>query len=202
MESLYGAANTRVYTEATADEERIKSEAGNYQVIHIGTHGVLDDDSPMYSYVMLSQGGRGGATAAPSPDKVVLDLSGGMDKDGFLEAWEMMDLELNAQLVVLSACETARGRVGGGEGIVGFSWSLFIAGSPATVVSQWKVDEKSTTELMFSFHENFMSEGRPTRTAGGAAEALQKASLKLMESTEYSHPYYWAGFVLVGDGSR
>lgn len=201
METLYGNDNTRVYTEATADEERIKKEAGNYHVIHIGTHGVLDDDNPMYSYVMLSQAEEGASAAASSPERVVLDLSDDMGKDGLLEAWEMMDLELNAQLVVLSACETARGRVGNGEGMVGFSWSLFIAGSPSAVVSQWKVDEKSTNELMFFFHENFVSRGRSPQAAGSAAEALQKASLKLMESAEYRHPYYWAGFVLIGDGS-
>jgi CHAT domain-containing protein len=201
LEALYGKANTRLYTAATADEERIKNDAPNYQVIHLGTHGVLDDDNPMYSYVMLSLGEREGTAAAPpSPENAVLDLSD-MGKDGFLEAWEIMDLELNAQLVVLSACETARGRVVDGEGMVGISWSLFIAGSPSTVVSQWKVDENSTDELMFSFHENFVRRGQPPRVAGSAAEALQKASLKLMESTEYKHPYYWAGFVLIGDGS-
>lgn len=202
LETLYGKANTRVYTEAAADEERIKSEAVNYQVIHIGTHGVLENENPMYSYVMLFQGEQEGAvSAASSPEEAVLDLSEDMSKDGFLEAWEMMDLELNAQLVVLSACETARGRVGDGEGMVGLSWSLFIAGSPSTIVSQWKVDEKSTNELMFSFHENFVRRGRPPQAAGSTSEALQKASLKLMESTEHRHPYYWAGFVLIGDGS-
>lgn len=202
METLYGKTNSRVYTGATADEELFKSEAGNYQVIHIGTHGVLDDDNPLYSYVMLSQGEPDGEMAAESsPEHTVLDFSEDMDKDGVLEAWELMDLELRAQLVVLSACETARGRVGDGEGIVGLSWSLFIAGSPATVVSQWKVDEKSTNELMFSFHENFARRGGPPQTAGNASEALQKAAFKLMESTEYRHPYYWAGFVLIGDGS-
>ncbi len=202
IESLYGEAYTRVYTEAAADEERIKIEAGSYQVLHIGTHGVLDNENPMYSYITLFRGDETEeGLAASSPEEAALDFTEDLSKDGFLEAWEIMDLELNAQLVVLSACETARGRVGDGEGMVGLSWALFIAGSPTTVVSQWKVDEQGTNELMYSFHENFVRAARPPRPAGGAATALQKASLKLMESTEYKHPYYWAGFVLIGDGS-
>lgn len=202
IESLYGATNSRVYTEAAADEEHIKSEASGYQVIHIGTHGVLNNENPMYSYVTLFRGDETGeGPAATSPEDVALDFTEDLSKDGFLEAWEIMDLELNAQIVVLSACETARGRVGDGEGMVGLSWALFIAGSPTTVVSQWKVDEQGTNELMYSFHENFVRGVRPARPAAGGAAALQKASLKLMESTEYNHPYYWAGFVLIGDGN-
>jgi CHAT domain-containing protein/tetratricopeptide (TPR) repeat protein len=201
LEALYGKANTRVYTGAEADEERIKNEAGSYKVIHIGTHGVLDNQNPLYSYVLLSQGQQEGASAASSPEAVPLDLSRDLSKDGLLEAWEIMDLDLNAQLVVLSACETARGRVGDGEGLVGLSWALFIAGSPATVASQWKVDEQGTNELMYSFHKNFVSGVRTAHASGAAAAALQQASLKLLESSEYKHPYYWAGFVLIGDGS-
>ncbi|HEY5884713.1 MAG TPA: CHAT domain-containing tetratricopeptide repeat protein, partial [Pyrinomonadaceae bacterium] len=199
---LYGEPQARVYTEAAADEERFKSEASDYQVIHIATHGVLDNENPMYSYVMLFRGvDKADGPSASSPDDVVLDFTEDLSRDGFLEAWEIMDLELNARLVVLSACETARGRVGNGEGLVGFSWALFIAGTPTTVVSQWKVPEQGTNELMYSFHENFVRSALSPPPAGGAASALQKASLKLMESTEYKHPYYWAGFVVIGDGS-
>lgn len=203
IESLYGKTHANVYTGVAADEERIKSEASGYQVIHIGTHGVLDNDNPMYSYVALFRGAEtGDGPVSSSPAEVALDLTEDTSKDGFLEAWEIMELELNAQLVVLSGCETARGQVGNGEGMVGLSWALFIAGSPTTVVSQWKVDEKGTNELMYSFHENLVLHARSTRSPGGAAAALRKASLKLMESTEYKHPYYWAGFVVIGDGSE
>jgi len=151
----------------------------------------------MYSYVSLF---RGDETTEGPPQEVALDFTEDLSKDGFLEAWEIMDLELNAQLVVLSACETARGRVRNGEGLVGLSWSVFIAGSPTTVVSQWKVAEQATNELMYSFHENFVRGALSPQPAGGAAAALQKASLKLMESSEYKHPYYWAGFVDIGNG--
>jgi CHAT domain-containing protein len=75
-------------------------------------------------------------------------------EDGFLEAREIMKLDLHADLAVLSACQTARGQVGSGEGLIGMSWALFIAGTSTTVASQWKVDSASTARLMIDFHRN------------------------------------------------
>jgi hypothetical protein len=114
--------------------------------------------------------------------------------NSFLEAWELMRLDLRADLVVLSACETARGRFGAGEGMIGLTWALFVAGAPATVVSQWKVESASARDLMISFHKGLMTPKTPK------AEALRQAALSLLKSPETSHPFYWAGFALVGDG--
>lgn len=178
---LYGAARSRVYFGPAAREGRIKSEAGSFRVLQLATHGVLNDVSPMYSHVLLAQEDGSGA------------------EDGLLEAWELMNLDLDADLVVLSACETARGRVGAGEGVIGLTWALFVAGSSTTVVSQWKVESASTTELMLEFHRNLQ---RPTGGPGrgmSTAAALQRAAKKMLSGNEYSHPYYWAGFVAIGD---
>src|SRR5260370_33940155 len=84
----------------------------------------------------------------------VLLYSGGQTakEDGLLEAWEIMNLDLRAELAVLSACETARGRITSGEGIIGLTWAFFVAGVPTTVVSQWKVESTSTSQLMLAFH--------------------------------------------------
>ncbi|MGH9837208.1 MAG: CHAT domain-containing tetratricopeptide repeat protein [Blastocatellia bacterium] len=158
-----------------ATEERFKAEAGNYQVLHLATHGFLDDRSPMYSQIVL----------APPREQA--------KEDGLLEAVELMDLDLNADLAILSACETARGRIGNGEGVIGLMWALFVAGVPATVVSQWSVDDKATEELMVEFHRQLK-----TKPAQGKAEALRQAALKVMKSQRY--PFHWAGFILVGDG--
>ena len=106
---------------------------------------------------------------------------------------EVMKLDLKADLVVLSACETARGKVGNGEGMIGLSWAFFVAGAPATVASQWSVDAASTTELMVGFHRNL-------ERHKGKAESLRQAMLKLLNGKKYNHPFYWAGFVVVGDG--
>ena len=172
---LYGAARSKVYVGAEAREDRVMSEAGRASILHFTTHGTLNNASPMYSYLTFNEGGP--------------------NDDGLLEAWELMQLDLKAELAVLSACETARGRIGAGEGVIGFSWAMFIAGVPSTVVSQWKVESASTRDLMVQFHRGLISNTKHTKT-----DALRQAALKLMRNAETSHPFYWAGFVLVGDG--
>jgi CHAT domain-containing protein/Tfp pilus assembly protein PilF len=176
LSELYGRSQSEVYTGAAASEDRAKAEAGRFRVLQFATHAVLNDSNPMYSYIVLSQ----------PPNNT---------EDGLLEAWEMMNLNLNADMVVLSACETARGRIGAGEGVIGMTWALFVAGSPTTVVSQWKVESASTTELMLEFHSAL----RTPQARTSKAQAMQSAALKLLRSTDYRHPFYWAGFVLIGD---
>jgi CHAT domain-containing protein len=130
----------------------------------------------MYSHLALAEGGPG--------------------EDGLLEAWELMQLDLKADLAVLSPCETARGRIGAGEGMIGLSWAMFIAGQPSIVVSQWKVESAGTRDLMVDLHRSLIAtKSKPTKT-----QALRQAALKLMKNPSTSHPFYWAGFVLVGDG--
>ena len=119
--------------------------------------------------------------------------------DGVLEAREIMDMTLTSDLVVLSACETGRGRYGRGEGVVGMAWALFVAGSPAVVVSQWKVDAASTTDLMVAFHGSLQTRTRTGATLFRKADALQRASRAVLGDPRYRHPYYWAGFVVIGD---
>ncbi|HEV2798872.1 MAG TPA: CHAT domain-containing protein [Pyrinomonadaceae bacterium] len=176
---LYGPARSRVLVGERATEEEVKAEGEKYLLLHFATHALLDDRNPMYSRILLSQAGRGAG------------------EDGLLEAWELMRLDLTAELAVLSACQTARGRVGAGEGMIGMSWALFVAGCPAVVVSQWKVDSARTTDLMLEFHRNLLRRkgSAPSMTK---AEALREASLKLLHS-QYNHPAYWAGFVLIGN---
>jgi CHAT domain-containing protein len=180
LAELYGPSESKVYTGAEAQESRAKSEAGSFRILQFATHGVLNNTSPMYSHLVLSQ------------------TESDNHEDGLLEAWEMMNLDLHADMVVLSACETARGRIGKGEGIIGMSWALFVAGAPTTVASQWKVESASTTELMLEFHRNLKA-GTSTSPMS-KARAMQQAYLKLLRSTKYSHPFYWAAFVVVGDG--
>lgn len=177
---LYGPSST-IYIGADAREDRFKTEANRFNVLHLATHGILNDASPMYSQIVLAQSEKG--------------------EDGLLEAWEIMKLNLNADLVVLSACESGRGRVGVGEGLIGLTWALFVAGTPTSVVSQWKVDSASTTALMLEFHRNLRTRVKDPNTHVSPAKALQEAALKLLRQKEYRHPFYWGGFVVVGDGS-
>ncbi len=183
LEGLYGKTRSRVLTGAAAREELVKEQSGQYRIVHLATHGILNDVSPMYSHVMLSQ------------------TAGKSEEDGLLEAWEMMNLDLNADLVVLAGCETARGRVGAGEGVIGMTWALFVAGCPRTVVSQWKVEASSTTDLMVEFHKKFKTRyGDPQRSVT-TAESMRQAALRVMRNPEYVHPFYWGGFVVIGDGN-
>ncbi|MEK6299738.1 MAG: CHAT domain-containing protein [Acidobacteriota bacterium] len=182
LAQLYGASRSKVYVGAEAREDRLKAEASKFTLLHLATHGILNDASPMYSQIVLSQDDRS------------------VTEDGLLESWEIMKLDLKADLVVLSACETARGRVGAGEGVIGLTWALFVAGSPTTVVSQWKVDSASTTQLMLEFHRK-LKNGMISGNKGiGTARALQQAAMKLLRGNEYRHPFYWAGFVVMGAG--
>jgi len=176
---LYGGARSKVYVGAEAREDRLKTEATRARVIHFATHGILNDASPMYSHLVLAQGDS--------------------NEDGLLEAWELMQMDLRADLAVLSACETARGRFGAGEGIIGLTWALFIAGVPSTVVSQWKVESASARDLMLGFHRGLIAAPSVKTAEPTKAEALRQAALKLMKNPQTGHPFYWAGFVLVGD---
>ncbi|HEY0547370.1 MAG TPA: CHAT domain-containing protein [Pyrinomonadaceae bacterium] len=177
---LYGRSRSKVLIGDKATEEEVKAEAGKYLLLHFATHAILDDRNPMYSHIMLSYAGDNAR------------------EDGLLEAWELMKLDLTAEMVVLSACQTARGRVGAGEGMIGMSWALFVAGCPTAVVSQWKVDSARTTDLMLEFHQNLRRRKSGNEPAMTKAEALREAALKLLHSP-YNHPAYWAGFVLIGN---
>lgn len=179
---LYGTVRSHVFVGAEAREGVVKSKAPKYEVLHFATHGLLDNRNPMFSYLMLAQ-------AAGDPNE-----------DGLLEAREIVNMDLRAKLAVLSACQTARGRVGAGEGVIGMSWALFVAGVPTTVASQWPVDSTSTTSLMIDFHRRLTMRRASARLKESKAEALRQAALGLLKSERYRHPFYWAGFVMVGDG--
>src|SRR6185295_17419117 len=105
---------------------------------------------------------------------------------------EILELDLGADLAVLSACETARGRAGAGEGLIGMTWAFFVAGCPTTVASQWKVEVASTNQIMVAFHRHLRAGRTP-------ADALRLAALAQLRSGERRHPFYWAGFVAMGD---
>lgn len=175
---IYGLRRSKILTGSAATEETLKAEAGRYPILHFATHGLLDDENPLYSRLLLASSNGG--------------------DDGFLEAREIMKLDLHADMAVLSACQTARGTIGPGEGLIGMSWAFFIAGTSTTVVSQWKVDSASTARLMVSFHRAWQGADKPAPV--NKAEALRRAALKLMSDPKYRHPFYWSGFVVMGNG--
>jgi CHAT domain-containing protein len=162
-----------VYTGREASESVVKDLAPQTPVLHFATHAVLDNTHPMFSRILLAADPTG-------------------REDGLLEAWEIMDLRLDADLVVLSACDTARGKIGAGGGVVGMAWAFFAAGARTVVASQWNVSSSRSADLMVAFHRALRA-GRQTPAA-----ALRTAKLDLMNRQSSAHPFYWAPFVLVG----
>ncbi len=182
LAQLHGSTS-RVFIGTEASEARLKSEAASAGILHFATHGILNDAAPLYSHLALAAGDK---------------AEDGQKEDGLLEAWELLQMNLNADLAVLSACETARGKIGAGEGVIGLSWAMFVAGIPTTVVSQWKVESSSTRDLMVGFHRNLKGVG--SKTGATKAESLRQSALSLLKKPATNHPFYWAGFVLIGDG--
>lgn len=174
--ALYGSGRSRLYIGADAREARVKDESSEYGVIHFATHALLDDANPMYSHLLLARREDG-------------------SDDGLLEAWEMMRLDLHADLAVLSACDTARGTYAAGEGMIGMSWALFVAGCRSTIVTEWKVNSAAAADLMVAFYRRWL----PRRSEPFAkAAALQHARLELLRDPARRHPFYWAPYVLIG----
>jgi len=179
--SLYGHSRSELLVGDQATEDKAKADMSHFKVLHFATHGILDEQDPLYSYIVLSR-------------------AAGSTEDGLLEAREIMAMSLTADIAILSACETARGRISTGEGVIGMAWALFVAGCSTTVASQWSVESESTTKLMIEFHRALLADNRQSGRIGKAAEALREAQLKLLKTQTYSHPFYWAGFIVVGDG--
>ncbi|MEO0535305.1 MAG: CHAT domain-containing protein, partial [Cyanobacteria bacterium P01_A01_bin.123] len=153
-----------------ATEAQIKQQMPTAPLIHLATHGLLSyRDSPF-----------------EVPGAVVLTPGNG--EDGLLTAGEILDMDLQAQLAILSACDTGRGRITG-DGVVGLSRSLITAGVPSVVVSLWAVPDAPTAELMTAFYEQ-LNQGQTK------AQALRQAMLTTMES--HSDPRAWAAFTLTG----
>lgn len=161
-----------------ATEESFNRLAGSVSTLHFATHAFVDNRQPLYSHLLLTRTNDDRAT------------------DGRLEAREVLKLNLAADLAVLSACQTANGKISPGEGILGLSWAFFVAGVRSLVASQWRVNSASTTQLMTEFYSGL----RPNadRSDQSRAQALRMASLKLMKSHRYRHPFYWAPFRLIG----
>ena len=172
--SLFPPDRTRLYLDKASTEDAVKREPlRRYRRLHFATHSLIDEKSPSRSAVVLTQ------DADP-------------DEDGFLEVSEISELDLDCDIVVLSACQTGRGQLLSGEGIVGLSRAFFYAGARALVVSFWNVNDISTGQLMEGFYRHL--------TAGiGNAAALRQSKLQMLKSDkETRHPYYWASFVIIG----
>jgi len=176
-------SGTSVYIRAKATEENVKNNAPDYKYLLLATHGLLDEHKPMESSLVFS-------------------YSSGPKDDGLLKAGEVLNMKLNSDLVVLSACETGLGKIEDGEGVAGLTRAFMYAGAPSIVVSLWSVESGSTAQMMEEFYRNLLA-------GKNKAEALRQAKLTLMKednklegvNISYSHPFFWAPFVLMGESN-
>lgn len=193
-----------VLLEKAATEEKAKTLSPQYDILHFATHAELKENDPLASAILLAQEGK---------------------EDGRLEVREIFGMDLKASLVVLSACETGLGKLSSGDELVGLTRAFIYAGTPSVVASLWKVDDSSTAHLMSSFYRNLktMTKVEALRQAqlamirgDGRSDLLARRGVggigKLGEtpssephapssiSVTTSHPYFWAPFILVGEG--
>lgn len=154
---------------------RALASRGRWRAVHLACHGLIDPDRPTLSSLALTRAG---------------------DDDGFLTALEVLRTPFSADLAVLSACETAKGKVVTGEGIVGLTRAFMFAGSPRVICSLWKVDDEATSALMMKFYELW----NPKAGAQGlnSADALRQAQDFVRSHEKWKHPYFWAAWVLWG----
>ncbi|MBX7223374.1 MAG: CHAT domain-containing protein [Blastocatellia bacterium] len=180
IQSLYGPERCLTLTGGNATEDKLKQAASETRLLHLSTHGVWNHGNPLFSYLVLAPG-----------------LT--ENEDGLLETRELLELKLRADVVILSACETARGRLGNGEGLIGMTWAILLAGTPQTIVSHWKVEAVATSALMTTLHQTLRVPATTPTQPLPAAAGLRAAVLQSLRSGKFSHPFYWAGFSVIGE---
>ena len=170
---LFASTSKEVLLYDEANEGKIKSnDIHKFNYLHFATHGIVDEADPELSRIFLNEN--------PADD-------------GHLFAGEIYNLNLNAELAVLSACQTGLGKFSKGEGVIGLSRALVYAGAKNLVVSFWSVADESTAQLMTDFYSILLK--NPNQ---GFRYALQQSKVKMIRSGKFAEPYYWAPFVLIG----
>jgi CHAT domain-containing protein/predicted metal-dependent hydrolase len=165
-----GTADVLLAEEATEEAVTALLASQTYRFVHFATHGLVNDDRPDYSGLALAGSGT----------------------DALLQASEIFNLKIDADLVVLSACETGLGQLIKGEGMVGLTRAFMYAGTPSVAVSLWSVSDQSTSTLMQGLYGALQDPGS-TKSA-----ALRAAKLALLRDESTAHPFHWAPFILVG----
>ena len=173
--SRFGGASARVFIGATATEAEFRREAPTHRVIHLATYGVLNKQNPLFSFI---------------------ELAGGAGGDGRLETREVFGLQLSADLVILSACQTALGSgavadIPSGDDWIGLARAFLSAGASRVIATLWPVQDRATATLMERFYERYRLGNEP----GPALAAAQRA---LLANPATANPYFWAGFEVIG----
>jgi CHAT domain-containing protein len=175
--ALFAENKKTIFQRESASEDQLKNhQLDNYKILHFATHSLIDDKKP----------GR---------SSIVLALDSDQREDGLLRMKEIYNLNLNSDLVTLSACQTGLGQLIRGEGIEGINRAFFYAGASSVLMSLWAVNDQATYQLMERFYTHL-------RSSDSIMNALRKAKLEMIDSGTLSHPYYWAGFIISGKANQ
>jgi CHAT domain-containing protein/Tfp pilus assembly protein PilF len=167
-----------VYADYEATEAKFKETSGHYDILHLAMHTLVNDQNPMYSKMAFTQ----------QKDRE--------EEDGFLNTYEIYSLNLNSRMAVLSSCNTGSGKLEKGEGVISLARGFKYAGCPSIVMTMWPVEDNSSIRLMEYFYES-LDQGK------SKDEALRQAKMRFLENSDplHAHPYFWAGYILIGDKS-
>jgi CHAT domain-containing protein len=188
--ALFPVGHAKIFVGAEATEEEAKKVSKGARILHFAAHARLDDRFPLNS-------------------ALVLTIPEGFPEDrdnGLLQVWEIFErVRLNADLVVLSACDTGLGEELGGEGLIGLTRAFQYAGARTVMASLWSVQDQATSELMIRFYKHLRAGLTKDRALQAAQQELIRGPIEVTDDKgekvvkDFSAPYYWAGFQLYGD---
>ena len=179
VQSINETVPSRVFMNEKATEANFKKYASDYNILHLAMHTIMKDDAPLYSLLAF--------TNVETGDTI---------EDNKLYAYEIYNLKLNAQMAVLSSCNSGFGKMQKGEGMMSLARGFIYAGCPSIIMTLWQVADKSSSELMTSFYK-YLKRGKSKQ------EAMRLAKIDYLEEADdlTSNPYFWSGFVVLGDNS-
>ncbi len=173
--------SAKVFTAERARESLVKPAAEKARILQFSVPAFIDDLNPLFSPLLLTA------------------EEGAGSEDGKLETWEWMKLDLTADLVVLSQSCRPWKRIGMGQGLIAWNWALFVAGSPASVISQWETNPETEALFITELHRLLKASTSPGALIQGS-DCLRKAIQSLSNSPVYRHPYFWASYQWLGSG--
>lgn len=174
ISAFVSAENLLIKTDSEANRQAVfDSNLENYRILHFAVHSFINDRKPELSSIALSS----------------FDEQGNK-KDGLLQSNDILNLDLNSDLVILSSCRSGLGTQVRGEGLVALSQSFFVAGTGGSIISLWNVDDKVTAELMIRFYRKYLVENKT------AAAALRESQTEIMRDKRWNSPFYWSAFIL------
>jgi CHAT domain-containing protein len=182
VQSIKETVPSRVFMNERATEANFKKYAPDYNVLHLAMHTIMKDDNPLRSLLAF--------TTADSPDP------SDTIEDNRLYAYEIYNMQLNADMAVLSSCSSGFGKMHKGEGMMSLARGFYYAGCPSIVMTLWQVSDKSSSELMTDFYK-YLKKGKSKQ------EAMRLAKIDYLDESDdlTSNPYFWTGFVVLGDNS-